>query len=331
MIDHFQSKTIELIKPLIPPDAEDRVNRSFKQWNQIVREHIRTSTGLKLSDKDGTWSVPVKVVDGFPLRFAELINQYDDPVLWRLIVGQPKLGAMVEGAQFILNSWTEIESWPSLPKKWKQMARPVERTRDFAMALQQLAIAEKVKKEIRKINEDLLGAYFIKESRVELYWIPIAMIAAMTDVRIEDLTIVVLIHELAHGYTHVGSDIDGRQWDTKGFASSALEVVEGLAQFYTHVITDHLASRTPGPQEAFRKLLSLQSGPYQTHQKWIDKQPDRTGEIVRFTMVSARNTGAVDYPAWRRVFSRAASSLTRKKQPTGIGMFADSSDQDTQS
>lgn len=323
-MDALQEKTTELIKPLIPPDAEDRVHRSFKQWNPTIRDHIRASTGLKLSDKDGTWSVPVKVVDGFPVRFAELINQYDDPVLWRLIVGQPKLGSMVEGAQFLLDAWSEIENWPPLPAKWKRMQRPVERTRDFAIALQKLAIAEKVRKEIRKINEDLLGAYFIKESRVELYWIPIAMVAAMTGVRIEDLTIVILIHELTHGYTHVGSDIDGRQWDTSGFATSALEVVEGLAQFYTHVITDTLATRSPGPKEAFEKLLTLQSGPYLVHQKWIEKQPDRTGETVRFTMVSARNAGTVEYADWKRTLSRSASSLIRNKKvkPLSEGLLS---------
>ena len=322
-MDSLQEKTTRLIKPLIPPDAEDRVSRSFKQWNQIIREHIRTSTGLKLSDKDGTWSVPVKVVDGFPIEFAKLINKYDDPVLWQLIVGQPKLGAMVEGARFLLESWEEIESWPTLPKKWKRMKRPLERTQDFAVALQQLSIAERVRKEIRKIREDLLGAYFIEQRRIELYWIPIAMVAAMTGVRLEDLTIVILTHELAHGYTHAGSDIDGRQWDTAGFAQSSIEVVEGLAQFYTHTIMQLLASRTPGPQEAFRKLLELQSKPYQVYQQWIDKQPDRTGEIIRFAMVSARNSGAVEYGDWKRAITRSASSLIRKKKSPAPSLFAD--------
>ena len=63
--NELQERAIKLIKPLIPPDAEDRVQRAFKQWNQIVRDHIRSETALKLADGDGRQSVQVRVVDGF--------------------------------------------------------------------------------------------------------------------------------------------------------------------------------------------------------------------------------------------------------------------------
>ena len=42
----LQNRTTEIIKPLVPPDAEERVNRSFKQWNHVVRDHIRTDAKL---------------------------------------------------------------------------------------------------------------------------------------------------------------------------------------------------------------------------------------------------------------------------------------------
>lgn len=85
----LQNRATEIIKPLVPPDAEERVNRSFKQWNQIVRDHIRTETGLKLSDGDSRYAIPVRVVKGFPVTLAQLIDQYRDPVMWRLIIGHP--------------------------------------------------------------------------------------------------------------------------------------------------------------------------------------------------------------------------------------------------
>jgi len=326
-MDSLQQRTHDLVKPLIPHDAEERVSRSFKQWNQVVREQIRGATGLKLTDGDGTRSVPVKVVDGFPVKLAELIDSYADPVLWRLIIGQPKLGALVEGAQFLLDAWPQLEGWPKLQTKWRNMERALSRSSEMAQMLQNLAIAEKVRKEIRKITEDLLGAYFIYENRVELYWIPIAMVAAMTDVRIEDMTLVILIHELAHGYTHIGSDIDGRQWETNGFASSDLEVVEGLAQFYTHMIVDSLANRTPGPKQAYQRLLDLQSGPYRVHQKWLEQNPDRIGEIIRLTMVSARGIGKADYATWKQLLKKSGSSLSvlssAKQRPEKLGKQSD--------
>jgi hypothetical protein len=47
------------------------------------------------------------------------------------------------------------------------------------------------------------------------------------------LTIVVLAHELAHAYAHLGRDIDNERWETEQFAKSDIDIVEGLAQFYT--------------------------------------------------------------------------------------------------
>jgi hypothetical protein len=54
----LQNRATKIIQPLVPPDAEKRVNRSYKQWNQIIRDHIRTETGLKLSDGVGRYITP---------------------------------------------------------------------------------------------------------------------------------------------------------------------------------------------------------------------------------------------------------------------------------
>lgn len=260
----LQNRAAEVIKPLVPPDAEERVNRSFKQWNQIVRDHIRTEPGLKLSDGDSRFAIPVRVVRGFPMTLARLIDQYRDPVMWRLIVGQPKLGGLVRGLEFLLGTWDQFETWPLLPDVAKDGKAFLVRALTIASTLQQVAMTDKVVQQMKAIHEDILGVYRFQPGQgwfVELFWLPIAMVAAMLDVAIEDLTVVVLIHELAHGYTHVGRDIDGASWSDTGFGESELAVVEGLAQFYTEVITERLTARTPGLYQAFESLLKLQSGP----------------------------------------------------------------------
>ncbi len=209
-MDSMHEQTTRLIRPLIPADAEDRVSRAVKQWNTTIRKYIRDLTGLRLNDQDSNMAIPVRVVDGFSRELGNLINRYNDPVLWKLIVGQPKIGGLVSGASYLLDFWNELQEWDKIPKKWQNLERSLTRSRDLGLFLQQLAIAEKVRKEIRNISEDYLGAYFFEgDIKIEIYWIAIAMIAAMAEVRIEDLTIVVLIHELAHGYSHLGKDIDG--------------------------------------------------------------------------------------------------------------------------
>src|SRR5262249_48106611 len=77
----LQNQAEKIIRPLIPSDAEQRVSRAWKQWNQIIRDHIRSETGLKLSEGDTRYSIPVQVVDGLPLTLAKLIEKCHDPVV----------------------------------------------------------------------------------------------------------------------------------------------------------------------------------------------------------------------------------------------------------
>jgi hypothetical protein len=310
----LQSRATEIIRPLVPPDAEERVNRSFKQWNQIIRDHIRTETGLKLSDGDSRFAIPVRVVRGFPEELAQLIDQYRDPVMWRLVIGQPKLGGLIQGLEFLLAKWDEFENWTPLPEPARNGQTALERSLAIASSLQNATLAEKVVQQIRAVEEDILGVYRFQAgqgSAVELYWLPIAMVAAMLDVEIEDLTVVVLIHELAHGYTHIGRDIDGTSWADMGFRDSHLEVVEGLAQFYTEVISEKLATRTPSVFAAYQALLNLQSGPYLAHRDWLKGDRGQMGETVRFALIAARSQGVIRYDQWRGLLGATRDRLKR--------------------
>ena len=70
----LQQRAVALIKPLIPPDAKDRVAQAIKQFNQAVRAHIRSETGLRLSDDEERGAVPISMVEGFPTGVARLID-----------------------------------------------------------------------------------------------------------------------------------------------------------------------------------------------------------------------------------------------------------------
>ena len=122
-MDSQQEQTVRLIRPLIPVDAQERVERAVKQWNATLRKHIRDLTGLRLNDQDSNLSIPVRVVDGFSNDLGQLINRYNDPVLWKLIVGQPKIGGLVAGAEYLLGFWQELQGWNKLPKKWQGSER----------------------------------------------------------------------------------------------------------------------------------------------------------------------------------------------------------------
>ena len=136
-----------------------------------------------------------------------------------------------------------------------------------------------------------------------------ALFAAAFGVRIEDLTVVTLAHELAHAYTYLGRDIDGQCWADHGFGESDPEVVEGLAQFYAAAVAERLSARAPGVQTAYRKLLSHQSGPYRAHEMWFSDDARRRGEVVRFAMLRARSRGDLDHAAWFQILADTRASL----------------------
>jgi hypothetical protein len=140
------------------------------------------------------------------------------------------------------------------------------------------------------IREDVLGAYYFRIPEIRLYWVVIGIMARAIGVSVEALTVVVLAHELAHAYTHLGHDIDNERWETERFARTELDIVEGLAQFYTQVVCKRIGHRMPAALDAYRALLSKQSGPYKAHLNWVQDN-ENGGEIVRVSMIECRSKG----------------------------------------
>jgi len=311
----LQQRAIALIKPLIPPDAEERVHRAYKEFRQIVRSHIRSETRLTLADEESRDNVPVRIVDGFPTRIAQLIDNNPDHRLWRLILALPKLGGIIDGLGLLVANWEEFERWLELPPAVKGSKPSLEKSIEVAKTLQALAVTKKIFEQLKEINEDILGVYRFDDAqgpRVEIFWMAHALFAGAFGLRIEDLTVVTLAHELSHAYTHIGRDIDGKAWVEPGFGQSDLAVVEGLAQFYTLAVAEKLNIRAPGVLPAFTKLLEFQSAPYKAHEDWLKESPKQRGESVRFAMLRARGRGQVTTEVWLNMLAETKNTLTPK-------------------
>jgi hypothetical protein len=316
----LQQRVIALIKPLIPPDAQERVIRAYKEFSKIVRSHIRSETRLSLADDENRDSVPVKIVEGFPVGIAQLIDKYQDRTLWRLILALPKLGGIVDGLGLLVANWEEFERWLELPDSVKGSKPALEKSVEVAKTLQALAVTKKVFEQLKEINEDILGVYRFGDAqgpRVEIFWMAHALFAGAFALRIEDLTVVTLAHELSHAYTHVGRSIDGKAWVEPGFGSSDLRVVEGLAQFYTLAVAVKLNIRAPGVFQAFTKLLEFQSAPYKAHAEWLKDSPNQLGESVRFAMLRARSRGQVANDAWLTMLAETKAILSAQSPQKG--------------
>jgi len=103
---------------------------------------------------------------------------------------------------------------------------------------------------------------------IELYWRNIGVVASVLNVSISDLTIVVLAHEVAHEYTQLGADLDGRRWLTHRFALASTMGTETLAQYYCEQALRLMTPDHPAALNAFERLLSIQSGWYTRYMRW---------------------------------------------------------------
>src|SRR6476661_763301 len=93
-------------------------------------------------------------------------------------------------------------------------------------------------KSVLAVNQDFLGIYdydaralfldeqAINRATIRLYWGVIGLVSQWLGCEVEDLTVVVLTHELAHAYTQLGADIAGWRWPAAAFAAAELGLKE---------------------------------------------------------------------------------------------------------
>jgi hypothetical protein len=293
------------------PGIREVVERTYKQWNTILRDYLRNETALRLSVGGEAQAVPVRVVDGMPRPFAEVMRGLEG--LERLLLNRPFLVEAASGTRFM------AEQSDMVPRRWHDKAGPsgreeIIRVQHTAEAwLKELDEAKAVD-QIIGINEDVLGAYFFYVPEIRLYWVVIGITAMALGVSVEAMTIVVLAHELAHAYSHLGRDIDNEKWLTEKFAAADLNIVEGLAQFYTSVLCRRLEQRMPAAIHAYKELLKKQSGPYRAHLGWVDDN-ERGGEIIRVSMIECRSLGITDSAKFLEAIEKYRQGIRGRKKP----------------
>lgn len=290
------------LESILASDAYyDAVYRVFKQWNNTLRDQLRTETGLRLSVGEDVQAVPVRIVDGLPRPLSQIISHFSPDDL-RLLMNRSLFASLDSDLPSLAQDYDHISRWLG--------QSPPEASCDEVVRVQRFVhdITENLKtfdleKRMRSIDQDVLGAYFYNMPEIRLYWVAIAVTARFLGLPVEALAFVVLTHELAHAYTHLGRDIDGRRWETYSLARTDIPIVEGLAQHYTEVICSHLTSKFPLGTQAYKALLELQHSTYRVHQKWPRKRAG--GEIVRLAMIATRCSGNEDYRAFEEQLAQS--------------------------
>jgi hypothetical protein len=324
----------------IPSNTEDRVRRARERFNQNIREILRQETGLRLrrSSRDLEEQDPlgnivkhpvsadqimvrVELVPGLPqsLRQREIEERHRLAALiapWRDSL--EKLRDSASDVSHLVEMLSADRAGQSLVGDGRREIGPVI---DLAERLLQESATFNLAQWILEVDEDVLGAYryFLadpkrslqrrrQDSWIELYWAVIGLFARLLVVMVEDLTVVVMAHELAHAYTHLGTDIDGLAWSPEEFSGTEHGLKEGLAQQYAGMVCKRLALAAPQAKDAFDRLLEQQPDAYKTHEPWTKESKP---EELRLAMLQVRRGGAGTVQEFNGYRKTARESLRR--------------------
>ena len=228
-------------------------------------------------------SVPILIAEGLPLPLRQVIPDGDGLELM-LFLNRSLLQQVFEGTRFMSAIGAEVQRRYG-SRAGSANAAELQSVGSTAKAWLDLIGGQDFEERLRGIDQDILGAYFIHERRFAIYWQAIGVIAARMEMSVEALTVVVLAHELVHAYTHLGFDIDRRNWPTERFCSTDIAIIEGLAQFYAEVVCRKLVEQLPEASRTFEDLISVQHPIYATHREWVFVGDESNGEIIRGALV----------------------------------------------
>ena len=184
-------------------------------------------------------------------------------------------------------------------------------TSEFSEIILKYLVKHDPLQQILSVREDVLGVYVNQQrdlprpvlteihdhenthhipnprpGSIILYWAVIGLFSRWMGCKFDDLSLVVLIHELAHAYTQIGRDIQGQKWDPEYYSNSDSDIKEGLAQYYTHRVLNRNKDRYSEAFKVFEKMMDWQDRKYQLHKKWIE---DFSPEAVRYAMLAIRS------------------------------------------
>jgi hypothetical protein len=286
----------------LPAEIEQTVQKAKDRFHAQVRDALRRETRLSLRRRGDDYrdaiAIPIGLSPGVPdaLRPSEK-QTIDDRYRVAILLGpyRRELTALRDSGQVISERlFRRLDSDPSGRELLDERQDSVDVARDYADFLLKKLDEFDLTKFVLRVNEDVLGRYRYlvqlyrehPKPAVTLYWGIIGLVAQDLRVSVEDLTYVVLAHELAHGFTHVGFDADDEYWDSDSFANSEKGLIEGLAQYYTMQVCSRLEDDAPGVLAAFNALLPKQPAEYQTYTRWLRARP----EDVRLAMLEIRHS-----------------------------------------
>ncbi len=273
------------------PQCEQQVRASAERWRDRIEPSLRDLTALKLTFGKYRASIAIKINPGLPEHLRVLdqdLANFDNAVLG--LYKRDIEHFIHHGEQLQIFLCRSAELNPTHNDESDQQIRTIESALEIARSLQVNAVDDLFLSLLFQYNQDCLGVYCYhthsQDGWIELYWGVIGAVAQQLVCSVDTLTGMTLIHEMAHAYTHLGADIEGRRWSSSSFHVSSDGVIEGLAQYYLAQIGNKLMEKgEPDVLNAYEALLKHQNPIYKAHLPWVNNY---SPEIVRAALLESR-------------------------------------------
>lgn len=286
----------------VPREVEARVRRMRDQARPTIQDALRAECRLEFRTPEEMVQnlpgakAPVGIAEGYPA----VLHKIDFPDDFERVILLGRYRAVLEQAVRSTSGLVELRRQllrQPAPEKWVLADEAaLEAVAQWASALLRVLNQQDPLTKVLAVQEDVLGVYeydardlfrderAVNRATIRLYWGVIGLVSEWLGCSVEDLTVVVLTHELAHAFTQLGADIEGRRWPSPAFAAAETALKEGLAQYYTDRVLRRIGRRYGGALGVFEAMLPRQSEPYRAHQTWEQSSP----EAVRRAMLEIR-------------------------------------------
>jgi hypothetical protein len=189
--------------------TETEVSMAYKRYNLKIREILSDLTRFKIDNN--LVGRGVRIVPGLPLKLTVLLEGHDVTAddSW----ARERIGARLAdiervqmGIESLMPLFVHLRQIPDWQERTAEYEVSLYKTHDTLEEMARIAYAAQLIPVIKEIREDILGIYEQNGSTIKLYWAVIGAIARLLGISVTGLTVVVLAHELAHLYTHIGAD-----------------------------------------------------------------------------------------------------------------------------
>lgn len=301
-------KLTELIDK-VDPSIESKIREAKKTNLQAFRMALSSSMRLATSAAKRSHTIQVDIVPGYPTVLKDMEFPDFNEQAEHLISVRRNLECYLQDSKAIAAAILSLPVDPrSSSSKREGFLEALSSGEVVVRKLLQFSVKQSILRNVLEVDKDILGTYSFEKDkgRIRLYWAVIGLVSSSLGVSPVNLAMVVLVHELAHAYTHLGADADGHTWPQ--MFKQDRRILEGLAQYYTHVVLHEINLRgmESGIQRAYNELTVQQPETYQRHLLWVKQwQP----EVVRASMLEARNAGFSNRGAFEAALEEQAKRL----------------------